>query len=194
MIYMIEIDYADPASEAEWNAWYDTYLRDLVTVPGIETAQRFRGITRAAKAHLAVYTLASLSVYGEPRYREIGGGGHASAAWRAHIRRRRNLYAGVDRVPEVTAGSVLLVTEDEPRSLGLADILFVPLEIVDMKALAAKEGSPLAGQVPFDGEPRRRYVAIAEEGAATRAGLTRSERLAVYRPSSPRLVAAKAAA
>ena len=105
MIYMIEIDYADPASEAEWNAWYDTYLRDLVTVPGIETAQRFRGITTAAKAHLAVYTLASLSVYGEPRYREIGGGGHASAAWRAHIRRRRNLYAGIDRVPEVTAGS-----------------------------------------------------------------------------------------
>ena len=54
---------------------------------------------------------------------------------------------------------MLLVTEDEPESLGLADILFVPLEIVDMKALAAKEGSPLAGQVPFDGRaaapPRR---------------------------------------
>ena len=70
MIYMIEIDYADPASEAEWNAWYDTYLRDLVTVPGIDTGQRFRGITPRRKAHLAVYTLASLAVYGEPRYRE----------------------------------------------------------------------------------------------------------------------------
>ena len=102
MIYMIEIDYADPASEAEWNAWYDGYMRDMVSVPGILTGQRFVAVTPGARRYLAVYALAGTSVYGDPRYKAVGGGGFASTKWRAHIRRRRNLYDGIDHVPDVT--------------------------------------------------------------------------------------------
>ena len=187
MFYMIEIDYSDPASQPEWDAWYDRYVRDLVTVPGIETAQRLRGDNAAAARFLAIYTLASLSVYGEPRYREVGGGGHASARWRAHIRRRRNLYNGLDRAPAISSAARLLVTEAEPQALGCADILFIALDVVDMRAFAQEPGSPLAGQAPFDGEPRRRYVAIADERRASR--FAESDAVAVYRPSGDRLTA-----
>jgi hypothetical protein len=185
MIYMIEIDYDDPASEAEWNAWYDGYLRDLVTVPGIDTAQRFRGENDAARKHLAVYTFASLSVYSDPRYAAVGGGGRASSRWKAHISRRRNLYEGLAWVPEVRDSHRLLVTEAEPEALALADVLFVPLEILSMRARAAEAGGALAGQVPFDDDPPRRYVAIAANDVVVRAGVAARNDVAIYRPSSP---------
>jgi hypothetical protein len=184
MIYMIEIEYGDPASEAEWGAWYDTYLRDLVTVPGIDTAQRFRGENEAARKHLAVYTFASLSVYSDPRYAAVGGGGRASSRWKAHISRRRNLYEGLGWVSEVRDTHRLLVTEMAPEELGLADVLFVPLEVLSMRAKAAEAGSALAGQVPFDDDPPRRFVAIAAAGLVAQAGLAARKDVAIYRPSS----------
>lgn len=192
MIYMIEIDYADPRSEAEWNAWYDGYLRDLVTVPGILTAQRFIGENASSRGHLAVYTFAGLSVYAEPRYKEVGGGGFASAKWKAHIRRRRNLYDGVDFVPEVNAGSRLLMTENEPEAPDLPDVFFVPVEVMDMRAAQADPDSAVFGQVPFDNDPPRRFVAIAPADRAADFGQRGT--IAVYRPSSPRLIGRRHAA
>jgi hypothetical protein len=184
MIYMIEIDYGDPASEAEWNAWYEAYLRDLVTVPGIDTAQRFRGENAAARKHLAVYTVASLSVYSDPRYAAVGGGGRASSRWKAHISRRRNLYHGLAWAPEVRDSHRLVVTETSPKELGLADILFVPLEILSMRAKAAEAGSALAGQALFDDDPPRRFVAVAAARLVAKAELASRPDVAIYRPSS----------
>jgi hypothetical protein len=186
MIYIIEINYTDPQSEADWNAWYEGYLREMVTVPGILTAQRFLGENAAARKHLAVYTLAGLSVYAEPRYKEVGGGGFASAKWKANIKRRRNLYDGVELVPEVRDGSRLLMTETEPVALDLADVLFVPVEVTDMRAAQADPGSSVFGQVPFDNDPGRRHLAIVPADRAS--DVAERGTIAVYRPSSPRLI------
>ncbi len=182
MIYMIEINYTDPASEPEWDEWYEVYLRELVTVPGIDTAQRFRGDNATARRHLAVYTFDGLSVYSEPRYHEIGGGGFASAKWRAHIKRRRNLYEGLAYVPQVTPDSRLIVTEVEPATLGLPDIMFVALAVKDMRAVQADPNHPLSKQVPFENDPLRRFVAIVP--AARAAELAGNPAIDVYRPSS----------
>lgn len=184
MIYIIEIDYADPASEAEWNAWYDGYMRDLVGVPGILTGQRFVTVTPGARRYLAVYGFAGTSVYGEERYKAVGGGGFASAKWRAHIRRRRNLYDGVDHVPEVTLGSRMVLSERDPVVLDAPDGFFVPLTIHDMRAEQADPASPLYGQVRFDDDPARRWVAVLPAAADELAPGS----VAVYRPTTPRLV------
>jgi hypothetical protein len=187
MIYMIEIDYTDRATEDEWDAWYHTYVRDLVTVPGIATGQRFIAASLTPYRHVAVYTLESLSVYEHPRYREVGGGGKASARWRSHIRRRRNLFNGMDRVPEAAVGeTALLVTEQEPSSLGLKDILFARLDVVDMEEISRRPGSALRDQVPFDGEPKTRYVAMTPLALTRAVGLTARSDVAVYEPSGRR--------
>ena len=182
MIYMIEINYTDAASESEWDEWYEVYLRELVTVPGIDTAQRFRGDNTSAHRHLAVYTFAGLSVYSEPRYHEIGGGGFASAKWRQHIKRRRNLYDGLDYVPKVTPASRLIVTEEEPAKLGLPDILFVDLAVKDMRAVQADPNHPLSRQVPFENDPPRRFLSVVPAGRA--AELAANPAIDIYRPSS----------
>jgi hypothetical protein len=191
MIYMIEIDYADPASEPEWSAWYDTYLKQLVTVPGIETAQRLWSDSPGARRHLAIYTLESPAVYESAEYRAVGGGGNASAKWRSHIRRRRNLFDGLARVPEVSADGVLLMTEADPAALDVPDMLFVQLDTADMAAAQKREGSLLAQQVPFDSTPRR-FIALARSAAVAAGGLDGRADIAIYRPAGPRAVGARA--
>ena len=42
MIYTVELNYSDPSTADEWSAWYETYLRQLVSLDGLDTAQRFR--------------------------------------------------------------------------------------------------------------------------------------------------------
>ena len=42
MIYTVELNFSDPARTGEWNAWYESYLKKLITLPGLSTAQRFR--------------------------------------------------------------------------------------------------------------------------------------------------------
>ncbi len=56
MIYMVELNYSDPSTVTESSAWYDTYLQQLVTVPGLLTAQRYRAVNgnSAAWQYLAI--------------------------------------------------------------------------------------------------------------------------------------------
>ena len=65
MIYTVELNFSDPAREEEWNAWYETYLAQLVSLPGLSTAQRFRAVTPGTStwAYLALYS-ADLSTSG----------------------------------------------------------------------------------------------------------------------------------
>ena len=44
MIYTVELNYSNPATTKEWNAWYETYLRQLVSLDGLDTAQRFQAV------------------------------------------------------------------------------------------------------------------------------------------------------
>ena len=59
MIYMVDHIFADPALEPAWHEWYSGYLRKLVSVPGIHTAQRFKAIGHAPSRYLAMYSIDS---------------------------------------------------------------------------------------------------------------------------------------
>ncbi len=37
VIYTVELHCSDPARAEEWHAWYETYLAQLVLVPGLST-------------------------------------------------------------------------------------------------------------------------------------------------------------
>ena len=47
-MYTVELNFSDPARAEEWHAWYETYLAQLVLVPGLSTAQRFRAVAHGA--------------------------------------------------------------------------------------------------------------------------------------------------
>ena len=120
MIYMVDHVYADPATEAQWHAWYAGYLRKLTAVPGIRSAQRFKALDRSPSRYLAMYTVDSADVFTSEPYRNMGGGGSQSARFHPAYRLwTRNLFvaaagsaangrAGI-RAPAVQAGQRVLV-------------------------------------------------------------------------------------
>lgn len=182
MIYTVELNFSDPAREAEWNAWYETYLVQLVALPGLSTAQRFRALAPGTQpwTYLALYSVASLDVFASEAYRRIGGGGNASLRFKDAIRRRRNVYAGLEHIPAVTdAGRVVLGDGAQPGG-DLADCLFVPLE--------AAVGRQQAGATELDGEPSQRVLAILAAETVERLKLQATRGLAVYAPITEQYV------
>lgn len=174
MIYTVELNFTDPDREAAWNAWYEGYLRQLVSLPGLHTAQRFRAAAPAAWEYLAVYSLDSLDVYSSDAYRNIGGGGNASRGFRDAISRRRNVYAGIDRFPEVTHDGRVLFSEDI-TPFDLRDVLPYPLQ--------AAAGRQQAGATELDGQPQRRMIGVTGATAIAEQDLGG---LAVYAPITRR--------
>jgi hypothetical protein len=57
VMYTVELNFSDPARAEEWHAWYETYLAQLVLVPGLSTAQRFRAVAPGTPswAYVALY-------------------------------------------------------------------------------------------------------------------------------------------
>ena len=117
MIYTVECNYADPASEAEWNAFYSLEkLPALISVSGFSSSQRFKALSGDYPAYLALHSVDTLAVLQSDEYREKGGGNFSR--WQPHITDwRRNLYAGLDRAVAVGAGEFLLVSEQGPQPL-----------------------------------------------------------------------------
>jgi hypothetical protein len=185
MLYTVELNFSDPTRADEWNAWYETYLQKLITLPGLTTAQRFRAVEPGAQKweYLALYSVASLDVYETDAYRAIGGGGQASQHYKGLITRRRNVYAGVERMAEVSGAGRVLLCEDAPCGPDLPDVLFVPLQV-------AAAGRRKAGLTELDGAPERRSLAVTDAATVERLGLVRRDGLAVYAPVTKRYVAA----
>ena len=180
MIYTVELNFSDAAREHEWNTWYETYLAQLVLVPGIDSAQRFRAVTPGAQSwrYLAVYSIDSLDLYTSEAYLSIGGGGNASVRFKDAISRRRNVYQGIERFPEITATGRVALCEDAPHGFDLDDILFQPL--------TAAAGRRKAGATELDGVPVRRAIAVTDAAVANRHNLAAMDGLAVYAPITKR--------
>jgi hypothetical protein len=116
VIYMVDHVYTDVATEPAWHEWYAGYLRKLVAVPGIDSAQRFKAIGCAPPRYLAMYSVASPAVYESDAYRNMGGGGSQSARFHhAYQLWTRNLFEGAARAPVVRDRQRVLVFDREHR-------------------------------------------------------------------------------
>ncbi len=117
MIYMVDHVYDDAATEPAWHDWYAGYLQKLVSVPGIDTAQRFRAVDCSPPRYLAMYSVASADIYESDAYRNMGGGGSQSARFHHAYRLwTRNLFEGASRAPIVREGQRVLVFDREHRA------------------------------------------------------------------------------
>lgn len=116
MIYMVDHVYTDTATEPAWHEWYAGYLRKLISVPGIHSAQRFKAVGRTPSRYLAMYSIESEEVYTSEGYKNIGGGGSQSARFHhAYQLWTRNLFNGASRAPLVRDGQRVLAFDREQR-------------------------------------------------------------------------------
>ena len=166
MIFMSQSGMTEPARQAEWDQWYTTHLQVMLTVNGINSAQRFKLMQGDNAPSLAMYTVTSPEVFQDPYYLRIRGMGE----WLLLIDRRyyrRTLFAGLDTAPDVSEGQVLLVVDHEQPVPMLAGIAWTWLEAVAL-----------------DHAPPYRGIAVVSSAEAVRAP---AAGIASYRPVTGRL-------
>jgi hypothetical protein len=170
MIYMVEMDFRNPAREADWHVWYLDHVARLIrSVPGFRATQRFRAITATPSPWLAVHDVAGPDVFESEQYRAVGGPASTGEWQHEHLNWRRNLFAGMDATPTVPPDAHLLVCE---AGAGLPAPWAAAVTWLDSAGL--------------DRSTERRGMAVVPAGGLT-ARLFGLAGVGLYRPISPRL-------
>lgn len=159
MIFMSQSGLLNAEKEAEWDEWYVEHLRIMLTVDGINDAQRFKTRDEGHPPSLAMYSLTSAAVFEDPYYQKIRGMG----PWLPLIDRRfyrRNLFEGMASLPEVPEGESLWVVDRDRADLVLPGVNFSWLKCVDIDLSTQYRGLAV---MPLDhnvGPAREAGVAI----------------------------------
>lgn len=159
MIFMSQTGMTDRTREAELDAWYVDHLKIMLTVRGVDSAQRFKTSSPAHPQSLAMYTVAGANVFHDPYYLSIRGMGE----WNALMDRsqyRRNLFDGLDRAPNVTAEERLLVADRERPEPDLLGLPWAWLECVGIDRSTPFRGIAVVPQAVADGAKSERAVAV----------------------------------
>jgi len=170
MLYMVEMDFRNPARESDWHVWYLDHVTKLIrNVPGFRASQRFRAITPTPSPWLAMHDVASAAVFESKEYRAHGGPASTGEWQKEHTNWHRNLFAGIDNTPEVAPDAHLLVLETSAK---------LPAPYADSVTWLESAG--------LDRSAARRGIAIVPAGRLT-AGLFGLDGVRIFKPISPRI-------
>ncbi len=174
MLYMVDVDFAQAALQAEWDAWYMQHIEVLLSVPGVRTAQRFECLTQCPSRYLTIYSVDSAGVFASDGYRK-GGGRGSTGRWRPLMTNwHRNLFAGLTTAPAVPEEARLLVTESQPNEIGDCGCEFSWLR-----------NAGLDRTVPWRG------IALASIANASRITEKAMGQVRAYRPLTPQMLASQ---
>jgi hypothetical protein len=170
MIYMVEMDFRNPAREADWHAWYLGHVAKLIrNVPGFRASQRFRAITPTPSPWLAMHDVVSGAVFDSEEYK-ANGGPASTGEWQIeHTNWYRNLFAGIDSTPEVPREAHLLVIEGDAHVPAPHDGAVIRLQSAGLDRTSAGRG-----------------ITIVPAGRLS-AGLFDLAGVRIFRPISPRI-------
>ena len=119
MIYMVEMDFGDPAREHDWHTWYLAHTTQLVrNVPGFTATQRFRAITPTPSPWLALHEVTGPELFESKEYK-ANGGPTSTGEWKdRHTNWYRNVFSGggFDQTPDVPFDHHLLVAEGNAKT------------------------------------------------------------------------------
>jgi len=111
MIYMVEMALIDVARRAEWDAWYLSHMKKLLSIPGIQATQRFESLAPHASPFVALHQVTGPEVFSSATYRAKAGPG-GTGEWRERMNNwHRNVLRGIDQTPDVPMEGVLVVVE-----------------------------------------------------------------------------------
>jgi hypothetical protein len=139
MIFMSQSSITDTTLSDEWSKWYAEHLEIMLTVNGIDSAERFVTDSEGWPFSLAMYTIRSPEIFQDPYYLEIRGMG----SWAPLIDKRyyqRNLFSGREVAPKVSKDEVLLVTN---QSTPISD--FLDIEWDWLKSVGLDQSTPYRG-------------------------------------------------
>jgi hypothetical protein len=172
MIYMVEMDFRNPAREADWHVWYLDHVTKLIrNVPGFRATQRFRAITATPSPWLALHDVVSPAVFESAEYRANGGPASTGEWQKEHANWHRNLYAGLDATPEIALDGHLIVAEADAG---------IPAALAPLMTWLHSAG--------LDRSAERRGIAPLPPGRLS-ASHFGHHGLGIFRPITPRIAA-----
>ena len=74
MIYMVEMALIDTARRAEWDDWYLSHMKKLISIPGIQATQRFEALAPHDSPFVAMHQVTGPDVFTSDAYRAKAGG------------------------------------------------------------------------------------------------------------------------
>jgi hypothetical protein len=170
MIYMVEMEFRNSTREHDWHTWYLAHVTGLIrNVPGFNATQRFRAITECASPWMAMHDVDSGAVFESKEYRSHGGPASTGEWQTQHTNWHRNLFAGINRTPEVKVDEHLIVADDGAK---------LPAAVANAMTWLEPAG--------LDRTAGRRGIAVLAAGKLT-AGLFDLAGARLYRPISPRI-------
>ena len=112
MIYVVEMALIDLARRAEWDDWYLSHMKKLISIPGIQATQRFESLTPHASPFIALHQVTGPEVFASVTYRAKAGP-NGTGEWRERMNNwHRNVLSGIDTTPGVPMDGALIVVED----------------------------------------------------------------------------------
>lgn len=112
MLYMVEMELPDRSQEAEWHQWYARHIGKLLTVDGFHASQRFRSKTPTSSPFLAIHDVDGPEIFESASYKSVGGPS-GTGEWQSRMTNwYRNLFDGLDRMPELAMDETLVVFDD----------------------------------------------------------------------------------
>jgi hypothetical protein len=168
MIYMVEMALIDVARRTEWDAWYLSHMKKLISIPGIQATQRFESLTPDDSPFVALHQVTGADVFTSVAYRAKAGP-EGTGEWRERMNNwHRNLLSGADETPDVPMAGALVIVE-----AGVS--VPIPVQWLD--------------SVGLDRSVQRRGIAVVASRAEAETLLERPG-VRVCKPLTPRLVAA----
>lgn len=168
MIYMVEMALIDTDRRTEWDAWYLSHMKKLISIPGIQATQRFESLTPHESPFVALHQVTGPDVFTSVAYRAKAGPG-GTGEWRERMNNwHRNLLSGVDETPDVPMEGALVIVE---AGISVA----IPVQ--------------WTRSVGLDRSVEQRGIAVVSSLAAAETLIGRTG-VRVCKPLTPRLVAA----
>ena len=168
MIYMVEMALIDLSRRVEWDAWYLSHMKLLISIPGIQATQRFEALSPHPSPFVALHQVTGPDVFTSDAYRAKAGPG-GTGVWKDRMNNwHRNVLTGLDETPEVPLDGALVVVEDGASAP-------VPLQWTEAIGLDRSV-------------TRRGFAVMGKLADAT--GLIGLQGVRVCRPLTPRLRAA----
>jgi len=166
MIFMSQSSITDLTLSDEWSKWYVEHLEIMLTVNGIDSAERFTTDSQGWPFSLAMYSIRSPEIFQDPYYLKIRGMG----SWAPLIDKnyyQRNLFSGREVAPKVSKDEVLLVTNQSAPISSLLD-----LEWDWLKSVGLDQSTPYRG-----------IKVIKSESLMQLENLTKNSNIGIYKPS-----------
>ncbi len=112
MIYMVEMALIDLSRRVEWDAWYLSHMKKLISIPGIQATQRFECLLQHPSPFVALHQVMGPEVFTSDTYRAKAGP-TGTGEWRERMNNwHRNVLRGIDETPDVPEAGALVVVED----------------------------------------------------------------------------------